>query len=145
MQNQQRFMLVSPAPGFSARVMSRIAERERARARQRALLGSALLIGAASAAVAFGVIQIASVLWILITNLRVVFAALDVFRVSAGWVGRVLEAFWIGARAVTGDLSPMPMVLGAATVFALTMLWVRVVTGSFHLSLTMNSAGGLRK
>jgi len=133
-QNQTRFTMVSPARGFTARVMTRVAEYERARARRRALIGSTLLVGAAGAMLVFAAIQLASVLWILITNPQVVITTLGAFEIPAFWVSKVLEALWIAANAIVENLSPMQMMLGAATVFALTVLWVRVVTGSFQLS-----------
>jgi hypothetical protein len=143
MQNHSHFAMVSPAPGFAVRVMARLAERERARARRRALIGSALLAGAASAMLAFAAIQLMLAIWILVTNPQVVMSTLDAFQVPAFWAGKVLEAFWIAANVIAENLDPMQMTLCAAAVFVLTMLWVRVVTGSFQSSFSTNHVGGL--
>jgi hypothetical protein len=144
MRDEMRFTMVSPAPGFTARVMTRIVEHERARARRRALIGSALLVSAAGAVLGFAAIQLVSALWILITNPQVVFATLDAFQVPTFWAGKVLEAFWIAANAIAENLDPIQMMLGAVAIFALTMLWVRVVTGSFQLSQIVTSQGSNR-
>ena len=143
MQDNSHFAMVSPAPGFTARVMTRLAERERARARRRALIGSALLVSAAVALLVFAAIQVVSALWILITNPQVVFSTLDAFHVPVFWAGKVLEAFGVAANAIAENLDPMQVMLCALAVFALTMLWVRVVTGSFQLSLSTTHVGGL--
>jgi hypothetical protein len=144
MQNQDRFTMVSPAPGFTARVMTRLAERDCARARRRALIGSALLVGAASAMLAFAAIRIGSDLWILVTSPQMIVTLLGAFGAVSFWMGKALETFWIVASVIVENLDPLPMVLCAATVFALTMLWVRVVAGSFQVSLSSNHVGGLR-
>jgi hypothetical protein len=68
---------------------------------------------------------------------------LDAFQVPAAWAGKVLEAFWIAANVIAENLDPMQMTLCAAAVFVLTMLWVRVVTGSFQSSFSTNHVGGL--
>jgi hypothetical protein len=135
--------MVSPAPGFAVRVMARLAERERARARRRALIGSALLAGAASAMLAFAAIQLVSAIWILVTNPQVIVTLLNAFELLAFWVDKLLGALWIAANVIAENLDPMQMTLYAAAVFVLTMLWVRVVTGSFQSSFSTNHVGGL--
>ncbi len=145
MENQDRFVMISPAPGFTTRVMTRLAERERVRARRRALIGSALLVGAAIAVILFVAFELASVGWLLITNPQVIITLPSAVGVIAFWVNKVIEAFWIAANAIANNLDPTPVALGAVMIFALTMLWVRVVTGSFQLSLSTNHVGGLRK
>jgi hypothetical protein len=143
MQNHSHFAMVSPAPGFTVRVMARLAERERARARRRALIGSALLVGAASAMLAFAAIQLVSAIWILVTNPQVIVTLLNAFELLAFWVDKPLGALWIAANVIAENLDPMQMTLCAAVVFVLTMLWVRVVTGSFQSSFSTNHVGGL--
>ena len=145
MQDNSHFAMVSPAPGFAARVMTRLAEHERARARRRALIGSALLVGAAIAMLMFVAIQLVVALWVLITNPQVIVSSLNAFAALTFWASKVFEAFWIVAMVIAENLDAVPMTLCAAVVFALTMLWARVVTGSFQLSLTTNHVGGLRK
>ena len=143
MQNHSHFAMVSPAPGFAVRVMARLAERERARARRRALIGSALLAGAASAMLAFAAIQLVSAIWILVTNPQVIVTLLNAFELLAFWVDKLLGALWIAANVIAENLDPMQMTLCAAAVFVLTVLWVRVVTGSFQTSFSTNHVGGL--
>jgi len=143
MQNHSHLAMVSPAPGFAVRVMARLAERERARARRRALIGSALLAGAASAMLAFAAIQLVSAIWILVTNPQVIVTLLNAFELLAFWVDKLLGALWIAANVIAENLDPMQMTLYAAAVFVLTMLWVRVVTGSFQSSFSTNHVGGL--
>ena len=143
MQNHSHLAMVSPAPGFAVRVMARLAERERARARRRALIGSALLAGAASAMLAFAAIQLVSAIWILVTNPQVIVTLLNAFELLAFWVDKLLGALWIAANVIAENLDPMQMTLYAAAVFVLTMLWVRVVTGSFQSSFWTNHEGGL--
>ena len=134
MRDETRFVMVSPAPGFAARVMTRLAEHERARARRRALLGSALLVGAAIAMLVFAVIQLVAPFWVLVTNPQLIVILLNAFATLTFWASKVFEAFWIAAMVIAENLDAMPMALCAAVVFALTMLWVRVVTGSFQFS-----------
>jgi hypothetical protein len=143
MQNHSHLAMVSPAPGFTVRVMARLAERERARVRRRALIGSALLVGAASAMLAFAAIQLVSAIWILVTNPQVIVTLLNAFELLAFWVDKLLGALWIAANVIAENLDPMQMTLCAAAVFVLTMLWVRVVTGSFQSSFSTNHVGGL--
>jgi hypothetical protein len=143
MQNHSHLAMVSPAPGFAVRVIARLAERERARARRRALIGSALLAGAASAMLAFAAIQLVSAIWILVTNPQVIVTLLNAFELLAFWVDKLLGALWITANVIAENLDPMQMTLCAAAVFVLTMLWVRVVTGSFQTSFSTNHVGGI--
>lgn len=140
MQDQQRFTMVAPAPGFTARVMTRLAERERARARRRALIGAALLVGAASVMLALAGLSLASAGWVLVTRPQTLVALLNAFETLAFWLGVIFNALWIAANAIAANLDPPQMLIGASAVFAVTMFWVRVVTGSFQLS--SNYVGG---
>ena len=143
MQDQRRFMMVSPASGFTNRVMTRLAERERARMQRRALLGSALLVGAVVAMIAFALVQIVSDVWVLLTKPQVIVAVLSALQALTFWIGALLNAFWIAANVIAANLDPMQTMSCALAVLALTMLWARAVTGSFQLS--SNYAGGFRK
>jgi len=141
MQDQQRFIMVSPAPGFTNRVMARLAERERARARRRAMIGSALLVGAAIAMLALAAWQFAAA-WVLITNPQTLIALWNAFQTLTFWLGVLLNAFWITANVVAANLDPLQTLTCALAVFALTMLWARAVTGSFQLSLNYTRGWG---
>jgi hypothetical protein len=156
MRDEMCFAMVPPAPGFTARVMRRVAERERTRTRQRALIGSVLLAGAAGAVLWITAAQLVAVLWVLMTNPRVILITVDAFRVPAFWTGKVLEALWVAATAIAENLDPLQLMLVAVMVFGLTMLWAHVVTGTFQslqdcatarsrFALSKNHVGGLRK
>ncbi|MCI0476230.1 MAG: hypothetical protein L0Y55_08285 [Anaerolineales bacterium] len=143
MQDETRFTMIAPASGFTNRVMTRLAERERARARRRALIGSALLVSAVVAMIAFALVQIVSDVWVLLTKPQVIVAALNAFQTLTFWIGALLNAFWIAANVILANLDPVQTMTCALAVFALTMLWARAVTGSFQLS--SNYVGGFGK
>lgn len=86
MQDQQRFVMAVPAPGFTNRVMTRLAERERARTQRRALLGSALLVGAVVAMLAFALVQLVSAAWVFLAA-GAAGVAVSIFLAAAGAVG----------------------------------------------------------
>ncbi len=137
MQDQRRFIMVAPAPGFTNRVMARWAERERARARRRALVGASVLVGAVSVILLFAAVQLACVVW---TGRHLVLSA-SLNALEALTLG--LGALWLVAKKMIFSLDLLHALVGALAVFALTMLWTRVVTGSFQA--TSNYAGGYGK
>ncbi len=143
MRDETRFVMIAPAPGFTNRVMTRLVERERASVRRRALIGSASLVGAAIVIVALAASELVSVGWVLVTNPQVVVVLWNAFEMLTFWLGALVSAIWVAVNVVVANLDPLQTLTGALTVFALTMLWTRVVTGSFQLS--SNYVGGLRK
>lgn len=143
MQEQQRFVMIAPAPGFTNRVMTRLAERERARARRRAMIGSALLGGVIVVLFARVVEQLAAVAWTLITNPQTLIALWEGFEMLAFWSGAFVNAIWVAVNVLAATLEPLPILTGALTIFALTLLWTRVVAGSFQCS--SNYVGGFGK
>ncbi|NTU66027.1 MAG: hypothetical protein HGB05_22135 [Chloroflexi bacterium] len=107
MQDQRRFMMVSPAAGFTNRVMTRLAERERASVRRRAMIGSASLVGAAIVMVALAAWQLASAAWVLITNPQVVVVLWNAFEMLAFWLGALVSASWVAVNVVVANLDPL--------------------------------------
>ncbi len=145
MQNQTRFTQIAPPPGFTGRVMARLAEHERARARRRALIGSGLLVGVAGAVLTLGALWLATWVWALLATPHVIVFLLEGLGTLAFWLRAVVGAGWLAANVVVAQLDPLAMTGCAAGVFGLTWLWVRIVTGSFQLSLATISAGGFSK
>lgn len=136
--------MVSPAPGFTARVMVRIQARERARARRWGVLGAGLLFLAAG---------IVSVLLggVLLGLLAIAAANPDVFLTVVVSLTPLLdfgttlaEALWISLAVVASNISAVQMLAFAASVFMLTLVWVRVVSGS-SLHLLTQTVGGIGK
>lgn len=126
--------MLSPAPGFTGRVMARIAEREQAAARRRAVLGIGLLV-----AVAVVLLALVGALLLLVA-----LAVVDMpDALVSGWAalapvfdlgGTVAQALWAGAVAFADNVSMGPMLLYAMLVGAMTLVWVRVVNGSTQLA-----------
>lgn len=140
MQDETRFPMVAPAPGFTTRVMARIVERERARTHRRAMIGSALLVGTAVAVLALAAWQLVTAAWALIKNPQMLIALWHAFGTLTFWFGALIHALWIAVKVVAAMLDPLQMLIGALTIFALTLLWTRVVAGSFQWS--SNYVGG---
>ena len=92
----------------------------------------------------FAVIQLVDALWVLVTNPQLIVTSLNAFATLTFWASKVFEAFWIVAMVIAENLDAVPMALCAAVVFALTMLWARVVTGSFQFSQIVTSQGSNR-
>ncbi len=125
--------MIAPAPGFTTRVMARIAERERATARRRAMFGVGLLVAAAA-----GLLALVVGLLLLIAS-----SAVDVpDMVASAWVALapvfdvfspVAEALWVSSVAFAENVSMAPMLAYALMVVAITILWARLVTGSTQL------------
>jgi uncharacterized membrane protein len=142
MRNETRFTLMTPAPGFTSRVMARIAEHERAQARRRAMIGSVLLILAAIAVlglVAWWLVSIASVF---VTAPTVLVAVLNVCASMAFWVAKFFESLWAVALIITQNVGAVEMLALAIGVITLTAIWVRVVAGPLQLSSRSILVGG---
>jgi hypothetical protein len=142
MRNETRFTLMTPAPGFTSRVMARIAEHERAQARRRAMIGSVLLILTAIAVlglVAWWLVSIASVF---VTAPTVLVAVLNVCASMAFWVAKFFESLWAVALIITQNVGAVEMLALAIGVITLTAIWVRVVAGPLQLSSRSILVGG---
>lgn len=136
--------MVAPAAGFTARVMARIQEQERARARRWGVLGAGLLFLAAGvvsvllAGVLLGLLAIAA------TNPDVVFTVVVSLTPLVDFGTTVAEALWISLAVVASNISAVQLLAFAASVFVLTLVWVRVVSGS-SLHLLTQTVGGFGK
>lgn len=138
MRNEKSFTMMSPSAGFTSRVMTRIAERERAQSRRRAMIGSALLVATAAITIALIVLWLASWIAVFVTMPEAIVSVLDACGTLAFWLGVVLNAFWVAVLVVAEKFGAMSMVMLAATVCVLTALWLRVVVGPSFASQTIN-------
>ncbi len=125
--------MIAPAPGFTARVMARVAERERATARRRAMLGVGLLVAVAAVLLALvgGLLLLIALSGVDVPDMFVsVWVALapvlDVFS-------PVVEALWVSTVAFADNVSMAPVLVYALAVAVMTVLWARLVTGSTQL------------
>jgi len=140
MRNETRFTMMTPAAGFTSRVMARIAEYERAQARRRALIGSALLV------IAAGVILILVAGWLsawiaaLITTPSALVSLWSTLATLAFWTRKFIEMVWTAMTVITDQVDASQLLMLGIGVFALTLIWVRVVIGPFRFSST--SVGG---
>lgn len=119
--------MLAPVPGFTARVMTRLAERERAQARWRALIGIAVL-----ALVALSVLALVSFLvaaWIaaLVIQSGTIPSVIVTMVSLAEGLGVLINALWLGALTIAANVSDGGVLVYALGVLALTMLWTRVV------------------
>jgi hypothetical protein len=142
MQHETRFTMIAPNAGFTSRVMARIAEHERAKARQRALIGSALLVIAAIIILALVALWLVSWVAVLVSMPQLAVAVLGALATLAFWVGVALNACWVAVGAIAENIGAVQMVVLALVVFALTMVWMRVVVGPFQFSSHTISVGG---
>lgn len=141
MQKDQQFTMMSPSSGFTTRVMTRLEERERARARRRAVIGAGLLVAAAVAFVAVTTLWIAAWINVLLASPS---ALLATAQTILPLIGGFVEALWVAAAAILRAVDSVQMLAYAVIVLALTAIWARVVTGPSKFALTL-SVGGQRK
>ncbi len=140
MRNETRFTMMTPSAGFTSRVMARIAEYERTQARQRALIGSALLV------IAAGVILILVAGWLiawvsaLITTPSALVSLWSTLATLAFWTRKFIEMVWAATTVVSDQADANQLLMLGISVLALTLIWVRVVIGPFRFSST--SVGG---
>jgi hypothetical protein len=135
--------MAAPVPGFTARVMARIEQHERAQARRRSILGAAILLGAASVpfmAIGYLLVVLGSQLvadpGALLSSILAVAPVLNI-------LGNLLEALAVTAMALA-QVGTVQMLLFAIVVCALTFLWAAIVHGSFQWSPRTLSVGGSR-
>ena len=138
MQKEQRFTMMSPSAGFASRVMARIEERERARARRRALIGAGLLVAAALALFALAGLWIATWISALVASPSAILTAL---AAVSPVLGDLVSALWVAALAILENVNGVMLVAYASFVLALTIVWARVVTGPFQPSSTVSLGG----
>ena len=137
-------IMVAPAPGFTDRVMTRIKARERARARRWGVLGAGLLFLAAGViSVLLGGVLL-GLLAIVATNPDVVLTVFVSLTPLVDFGTTVAEALWISLTVVASNVSAVQLLAFAMSVFVLTLVWVRVVSGS-SLHLLTQTVGGFGK
>ncbi|MBI5304625.1 MAG: hypothetical protein HY868_21000 [Chloroflexi bacterium] len=124
-----RKTMLSPTPGFTARVMTRIEAYERARARRRAVIGVIVLVVAAL--VVFALIAVSVAAWVFAladqagTVASGITALVAVFENARG----VLDAFRIAGTTITRNVNEMVWVAYALIALTMTMVWTRVAIG----------------
>ena len=142
MRNETRFTLMAPAPGFTSRVMARIAEHERVQARRRAVIGSVLLVLAAIAILVLVALWLVSVASVFIAAPSVLIAVLNAFASMAFWAGTFFESLWTVAFLIAQNVGAAEMLALAVAVITLTTIWVSVVAGPFQRSSQTIFVGG---
>jgi Na+-driven multidrug efflux pump len=128
--------MLSPKDGFAERVIARLGERERLRARRRALVGAGLLVVAG--AVVVSALAIWTAAWIspLLADPSQVISWLSVF---IPLVGGFSEAIGVTARVALESVNN-PLVLAyALATLGLTLLWARFAAGTSQHPLTQSS------
>ena len=141
MQNDARFnhaKMVSPATGFTRRVLARIEERERAQARRRAVIGAGLLVAAASALFVLLGLWVAAWISILLASPSAIFTMLTAV---SPMLGDLLNALWVAALAILQNVNGAMLLAYASVVLALTVVWARVATGPFQRPSTISLGG----
>jgi hypothetical protein len=142
MRNETQFTLMAPSTGFTSRVMARLAEHERAQARQRAVIGSVLLVGAAIAMIVLAALRLISAAEVFIDTPSVLVAVINAFASLAFWGAKFFESLWTVAFLIAQDVGAVEMLALAVAVIGLTAVWVRVVVGPFQLSSQTILVGG---
>ena len=142
MRNETQFTLMAPSAGFASRVMARLAEQERAQARQRAVIGSVLLVGAAVAIIVLAALWLFSAAEVFIDTPSVLVAVIIAFASLAFWGAKFFEALWTVAILIAENVGDVEMLALAVAVIGLTAVWVRVVVGPFQLSSQTILVGG---
>jgi uncharacterized membrane protein len=142
MRHETKFTMMSPAPGFTSRVMMRLAERERAQARRRAMLGSALLVIVAVVILALVAWWFIAMLSTFVSAPSVIVAVLNALATLMLWVSKFFEMMWTAASVVAQSIDPVSILGLAVAVFAVTLVWVRLVIGPFQPSSNTLLVGG---
>lgn len=128
MRNETRVTMVSPEPGFSGRVMARIAARDRLQARRRALIRIALLVTAVAVALAVSYLWLAAWIEIIVSPETIAPLVLAFSSLFGGWIG-LLQAIWVAITVIASELGELPILSYAFVVLAMTIVWARIVTG----------------
>lgn len=141
MRNDRLFTMVAPRAGFTSRVMARIAEHERAKARRRAMIGSALLVVFALIVLALLVLWLVSWIAVFVTTPQLIVSLLNTLGTILFWGGVAMNGVTDAAGIISRNIG-LPQLFGLAmTVCALTALWLRVVAGPSFSSHATNMGG----
>lgn len=129
--------MIAPAPGFSERVMARIAEREARVARRRAFAGiTLLLLVSAIPVLLVGAGFVSATLLALTTPETLLSAALTVALLAMD-ASSVIEALVISA-SVAVEAVRLEIIVYAVVVLGLTLFWMRVIGSSPQLSRNLS-------
>ncbi|MBI5650024.1 MAG: hypothetical protein HZC40_06175 [Chloroflexi bacterium] len=131
MMNSHKTM-IAPQPGFTARVMTRLAERERARQRRRAWIGALILIAVALSLIAFIVITLATWITAIIAEPGVIASVITALAPIIDRARGLIEVLWIALAAIARGTNNLAPIAFALSVLMLTMLWTRIVFGPFQ-------------
>lgn len=140
MQNESHVTMASPAPGFTSRLMARIEERERTRARRRAFIGAAMLVIASAILLVPGISWVVSASSMIADPQAVAPIALAFVTVFSGWE-KLLEGLWVAATVIAQNVGEVPLLVYASIVLATTVVWVHIVGGSFQRLLPIRIGG----
>lgn len=119
--------MLAPAPGFSARVMARIAERERVQARWRALIGIAVLALMALFVLALVSLLIAAWIAAFVIESGAMASVIVTLVTFVERLGALMNAIWLGAFTIAINVDNAGVLIYALGVLTLTMLWTRIV------------------
>lgn len=141
MRNENLFTMLKPRAGFTSRVMTRIAEHERAQAKRRAMIGSALLVAFALMVLALIALWLFSWIAVFVTTPQLIVSLLNAVSTILFWSGVLMGAVSDVVQAIAGTIG-IPQMFGLAmTVCALTAVWLRVVAGPSFSSHVTNMGG----
>ena len=141
MRNETLFTMVKPRTGFTSRVMARIAEHERAQARRRAMIGSALLVAFALIVLALIALWLVSWIAVLVTTPQLIVSLLNTVGTFLFWGGVAVNGVTDAGQIIAKNIG-IPQLAGLAmTVCALTTVWLRVVAGPSFSSQATNLGG----
>lgn len=143
MQDQRQFVMVAPAPGFTARVMTRLVAYEQRRARQRAMLGALVLGSVSGLPVGLGVWQLGVWGWQVLTRPQALLALVDGSCLVASWLTVLLNTVWLVLHTLATFLEPTCMLLMMTLVCGWVVLASRVMMNVLHVS--SNYVGGVSK
>ncbi len=121
--------MLTPAPGFTTRVLSRIETYEHARARRRALIGAIVLVVAAMLLIAFVAFSLATWLFAFADQPSIVTTLVTMLVGMFDRARIVFDAFWVAGVTIGRQVDQAVWVAYAVLALALTMLWTRVVVG----------------
>jgi uncharacterized membrane protein len=141
MRNDTSFTMVAPNAGFTSRVLARIAEHERAQARRRALIGSAVLVVFALTVLALVGWWLFSWVAVFVTTPQLIVSVINALATVAFWAGVALNGLGTAVSLVAQSVGVPQMLSLAMIVCVLTMLWLRVVVGSSLSSQTLTVGG----
>ncbi len=128
--------MVAPAPGFTARVMERIQVQERARVRRRTLVGAGLLAVSSATLLVLAGWMLLSVVEVFIVSPETIAPVWGGLELLVTTVQSIIEALWVAAVAFVVAVGSLQLLGYSLLAFALTLLWLRVVSGPFQRPFT---------